>query len=64
MHVVHFCTPDDALVGRNILSFYITILSQFVKPTSDLSLLFQDVSPSNITIISKIEINLRFVKLN
>jgi hypothetical protein len=32
---VHFCTPDDALVLRNILSFYIQILSQFVKPPSD-----------------------------
>jgi hypothetical protein len=37
---VHFCTPDDALVVRNILSFYTllsfyTILSQFVKPPSD-----------------------------
>jgi hypothetical protein len=32
---VHFCTPDDALVVRNILSFYIHILSQFVKPPSD-----------------------------
>jgi hypothetical protein len=31
---VHFCTPDDALVVRNILSF-IKILSQFVKPPSD-----------------------------
>jgi hypothetical protein len=30
-----FCTPDDALVVRNILSFYIQILSQFVKPPSE-----------------------------
>jgi hypothetical protein len=29
---VHFCTPDDALVARNILSFYIQIFSRFVKP--------------------------------
>jgi hypothetical protein len=29
---VHFCTPDDALVVRNILGLYIQILSQFVKP--------------------------------
>jgi hypothetical protein len=27
---VHFCTPDDALVVRNILSFYIHTKSQFV----------------------------------
>jgi hypothetical protein len=33
--IVHFCTPDDALVARNILSFYIRILFQFVKPPSD-----------------------------
>jgi hypothetical protein len=34
---VHFCTPDGALVVRNILSFLYTynILSQFVKPPSD-----------------------------
>jgi hypothetical protein len=35
LNEVHFCTPDDALVVRNILSFYIKILSQFVKPPSD-----------------------------
>jgi hypothetical protein len=29
-----FCTPDDAL-SRNIMSFHIQILSQFVKPPSD-----------------------------
>jgi hypothetical protein len=28
-------TPEDALVVRNILSFYIQILSQFVKPPRD-----------------------------
>jgi hypothetical protein len=33
---VHLCIPDDAhAVVRNILSFYIQILSQFVKPPSD-----------------------------
>jgi hypothetical protein len=33
---VHFCTPDDALVVRNVLSFfYIQNLSQFVKSPSD-----------------------------
>jgi hypothetical protein len=33
--IVNFCTPDNAVVARNILSFYIQILSQFVKPPSD-----------------------------
>jgi hypothetical protein len=28
-------SSDDALVVRNILNFYIQILSQFVKPPSD-----------------------------
>jgi hypothetical protein len=37
---VHFCTPDDALVVRNILSFY---LSQFVKPPSDTLLRYCDI---------------------
>jgi hypothetical protein len=32
---VFFCTPDDALVVRNILSFHIQIPSQFVKSPSD-----------------------------
>jgi hypothetical protein len=32
---VRFCTPGDALVVRNILSFIYKILSQFVKPPSD-----------------------------
>jgi hypothetical protein len=32
---LHLCTPDDALVVRNILSFYKQILSKFVKPPSD-----------------------------
>jgi hypothetical protein len=33
--IVHFCTPDEALVVQNKLSFYIQILSQFVEPPSD-----------------------------
>jgi hypothetical protein len=32
---MHFCTPDDGLVVRNILSFMYKILSQFVKPPSN-----------------------------
>jgi hypothetical protein len=32
---MNFRTPDDALVVRNILSFFIQILSQFVKRPSD-----------------------------
>jgi hypothetical protein len=35
--VVHFCTADDALVVQNI--FYILILSQFVKPPSEITTL-------------------------
>jgi hypothetical protein len=34
MNSVHRGTPDDALVVRNILSFYIQTLYQFVKPPS------------------------------
>jgi hypothetical protein len=33
---VHISTPDDTLVLRNILSFFIQILSQFVKPSDTL----------------------------
>jgi hypothetical protein len=54
---VQICTPDDELVVRNILSFYIQILSQFVKPPSE------HVSPSAITIISKIHIHNNLMKL-
>jgi hypothetical protein len=32
---VHFCTSDDTLVVRNILSFFYTNQSQFVKPPRD-----------------------------
>jgi hypothetical protein len=32
---VHYCTPDDALVVRNILSSLYTNPFQFVKPPSD-----------------------------
>jgi hypothetical protein len=48
---VHFCTPDDALVVRNILSFYIGILSQFVKLPSDTHLRYFTC----ITIISTVQ---------
>jgi hypothetical protein len=33
--LVNLCTPDDVIVVRNILSFYIRILCQFAKPPSD-----------------------------
>jgi hypothetical protein len=51
---VHFCTPENALLVWNILSFKYKILSQFVKPPSDTlaSWLLQHVSPGAITIIS------------
>jgi hypothetical protein len=51
---LHFCTPDDALVVRNI--FYIQILSQFVKPPCDTLLrYFNMFHPSAITIVSTIQ---------
>jgi hypothetical protein len=37
---IHFCTPDDALVVRIILSCYIQFHSQFVKPPSVTPLLY------------------------
>jgi hypothetical protein len=56
MNLVHFCTPDDALVVRNILSFYSQILSQFVKPPSDTLLRYFNIfhlepSPSSLQFI-------------
>jgi hypothetical protein len=52
LELVHFCTPDDALVVGNILSF-LYILSQVVKPPSDTLLRYCDMfhlapSPSSL----------------
>jgi hypothetical protein len=44
---------DDALLVRNILSFYRQILPQFVKPPSDTLLRYRDfvIVPSVTTIV-------------
>jgi hypothetical protein len=54
--LAHFCTPDDALVVRNMLGFYIQSLSQFVKPPSDNLLRYLNMfhlapSPSSLELL-------------
>jgi hypothetical protein len=52
MPLGHFCTPENALVVRNISSLYIKNVFKFVKPRSKPSFV---ITNKAVTIVMKID---------